>query len=930
MENRYFSKSRLIGYFIPILIGLGGIAFSQQLTSVVMRVTVIMLSVSIPLFVGGNLLARSQTGKQERLLLFFGIFLLVIGASVSISDLPNTLLQTEMLPEFVVDTSRLIGICSVLLGLFAVLYSVVRTREDVEAIGGRFRHLAEHINEGFVLTRADGPIFMVNQRFLDMFDLKRTQVIGKNATSLARHLETDTVKDAIQQRAKGIASEYEITAMVRGEERRFWFNGTPIYNERGRHTATLATVRDTTEQHRLSQRVERYAEELQKRVEHQEQQLVQSEARFRKLLVSMNEGFLTIDDNHCIQFANARVCELLGEAEQVVIGRKIFDFVDTQGRVRLLNLLARGAVRSATESREELSFVNAEGETIPCVVAVAYLGEDSEKDTVYSLVLTSLVRQKEMQRELEERAHELERANAELLSHDRAKDAFLSNVSHELRTPLSTIQGYVEMLHSDNLGTLSGPQQSALQVMERNAERLGILINEMIEFSRMEIRGIQLSLDLFGIERLLHEAIASIHPHTMAKDISTNYYVSDSLTFAWFDREKIAQVLGILLNNAVKFTDDGGMIQLNAQQGPDNTLQLSVSDTGIGIDEAHKEKIFTKFYQVDSSKTRRYEGAGIGLSIAKSIVEAHGGKIQIDSEMGKGSVFHIILPHACWNAAAVDPSFETDILNGVLLIDEKKESKEAVASVLDRWGLTWHHAPNGYDGVRTAETEQPDLILLNDTQQDRAGTATLNLLRQQPATADIPVLVFSGEAPGHTTEIAGMWNEAFFLDKPFSVKTLQETIGKALSGTPFTLLSSADEPVEEENESHPQILVLDADSGLLEWFSIALQKHDILCVGSTSLSHALNLVQNHPPVAIFLDVDVACVRVLDHVEAFRAQESTKNVPIYAMTGGKGETHVQVDISGIIHKPLVLKEVLRIVQACIETKETYQEEEKVSS
>ena len=149
---------------------------------------------------------------------------------------------------------------------------------------------------------------------------------------------------------------------------------------------------------------------------------------------------------------------------------------------------------------------------------------------------------------------------------------------------------------------------------------------------------------LFDPARLLREAAAAIHPEALGKDISVNIFCAEGLSSVWGDYSKLSQTLGVLCNNAVKFTPEGGMTRLSAEQRADQTLALSVADTGIGIAPAYQERVFTKFFQVDSSKTRRYEGAGIGLSVAKSIVEAHGGKIELVSEPGKGATFTVVLP----------------------------------------------------------------------------------------------------------------------------------------------------------------------------------------------------------------------------------------------------------------------------------------------
>jgi len=919
MRQHLHPKRRFALYLIPIVIGLGGVVFSQQLGSFFFRSAVLALSITVPLFASVNLLARYHSSRLERAALLAGVLFLVLGGGFSVSDFSGTLEAQQLLPEVLGRALHSVGIFSLLLGLFVVLYMVVRTGEDIEEVGERFWHLAEHISEGFILSAADGTVILVNNQLLEMLDLTREQILGHTTKELAKRMNLAPVQAQIQNRAKGLASEYEVTRTVRGEERRFWFNGKPIFDAHGRHTATLATVRDITEHHRLSQRVERYAQGLQRLVEEQTQKLIRSEERFRQLLVSMNEGFLTIDAANRIRFANERICTMLRMNAADLLGHDVFDFVDSMGRMRLLNLLAQGASIHPMESRQELDFVTSTGEHVPAVVAVAYIPDAEARDPAFSLVITSVAEQKEMQQQLEQRARELERANAELRSHDRAKDSFLSNVSHELRTPLSTIQGYVEMLTSDNLGALSGPQQGALTVMARNVERLVGLINEMIEFSRMEIRGVQIGVDLFPPAQLLREAAASIHPHTLARDISVNTFIADEFPYAWGDRQKLAQVVEILLSNAVKFTEPGGLIQLRADIRAKRTLSIAVSDTGIGIAPENHEKIFSKFYQVDSSKTRRYEGAGIGLSIARSIVEAHSGTIELQSALGKGSTFTVVLPEALFDTGVHMPDVAE--LHGLCLvfIDEAGDYYDALKTVLAAAGCQVTHVPNAYEGIRAAESDAPDVVLVNESPTDVAGTNSLRLLRSHLATETVPAIVFSAEGPTRTHEMTGLWSGAFLLSKPFEVSALLSGIRAAHAGDFWSGSGQLREETEREEidaaetkEILSYVLFIDADPGLLEWAETALYRRQIPCFCASTPDKALAIAEKEPPSVIFVDVDGPGMRAAEQVGVLFRDHTSSHPPVYIMTGLPEDVEAPNGIAGVLRKPFDINELVNII------------------
>lgn len=915
MQTRPYSKRRYLLYLIPVVIGMGGVVFSRQFDDLPVRLLVLAISLAVPLVSGGTLLVRYRTGTLERTFLFLGMLLLILGAAVSVTQFAD--------PFFgISDTSglmgipgniftRAVGMFSLLLGLFVVLWSIVRAGEDIEEIGARFELLAEQISEGFLLLTADGVVVTVNNRFLEMSGLRREDIVGKRADELSKDLDVKPIQEHLEQRRLGRSSEYEVTWHVRGEERRFWFSGTPIFDRTGKQTASLATVRDITEQYRLSQRVERYAQSLQELVEEQTRKLRASEEKFRDLLLTMNEGFLTLDARHRIRFANARICELLGCVQDDIIGRGIFDFIDAAGRVRLLNILARGADLPFGKTRQELQLMAASGEQVPALVAVAYIEQPGDQEPLYSLVVTSVADLKQMQRELEQRALELEKANEELRMHDRAKDSFLSNVSHELRTPLSTIQGYVEMLSSESLGPLAAPQRNALEVMGRNIQRLIGLINEIIEFSRMEIRGVQVNYSLYAPVRLARDAMASAHPAALAKGVRLELEAPDAPCFAWGDPEKITQVLGILLNNAVKFTGRDGQVRVRVKPHADNSLVIEVADTGIGIDPAHHEKIFTKFYQVDSSMTRRFEGAGIGLSIAKSIVEAHGGSIGLESALGAGSTFTVRLPDTVFQAQrAMEPVLDS---LRVLIISDWKDFADAVGAMLQSAGGTCTHAANAAIAQRHLEDNPPSLILINDGPADRLAQNAIASLRQHHALSTTPIVVSTGESPARIQDSGALWSDVYYLLRPFTPLVLAERLRLAVHGIPpEEFETAASSPMRDDNR--PNILVIDADPGLLEWLEMALRRRHIPCCCAFTVESALQMVQAQPPDIVFADGDLPPTQVREQIDALHATPATASVPIYLMSGIRTEAPPGNGIAGLLRKPFSIDELLALIPA----------------
>ncbi len=912
MKNRY-PRKRLILYLIPILMGLGGILFSLQLDSLPLRGVVTLLSVAIPLISCGNLLARFQISLLERLFLLLGVVMLLLGAGLSVTGFSDPSDDATVMTQQLALFSRVIGIGSLMLGLVVVLYMVARTGEDVEGMAERFMYLANHMHEGFILSRVDGPVLMVNKRFLEMFHIEEGDVLGQDTLALAERFQLQGISDHIEQRKNRIASEYEVTWNVNDEERYFWFSGTPVLNRFGRHYANLATVREITEQKRLAKRVERYAQGLQILVEEQTQKLQESEERFRTLLLSMNEGFLTIDTSNRIQFVNRRICDLLMADEADILGRDVLEFVDAAGRVRLMNLLVKRESLPDEEARLDLNFVDTGGAAVPVMLAVTYLTQGSAVEPVYSLVVTGVSELKQMQVQLEQRAQKLEELNEELLMHDRAKDSFLSNVSHELRTPLSTIQGYVEMLESGSLGEMAGPQIAAVRVMDRNVRRLVGHLNEIIEFSRMEIRGAQISRRLCTPSALILEAVSSFHPGALAREIELTSEVPEGLPPIWCDRTKMDQVLGILFNNALKFTPEGGTITVRAECIEGRTFKMSVTDTGIGIRREHQQKVFDKFFQVDSSKTRRYEGTGIGLSIAKSIVEAHGGTITVESEEGKGCTFTVILP-----AAVFDPVWKRDSLShlaglDVLVVDEGEAFPRALTYVLDPIGIEFRRATNGYQCLRELERKQPALILLNDTVNDIAGLSTLTLLRQNLTSDTVPVIAFTGASGERLREAGDLWGDIYFVSKPFTAQDLADALHAVCNEDESGMEKGRRVRDHESDNVLARILVVDNDPGLLEWVDTAMARRHVLAYCASAPAQAMELLQIERPGLILVDVDVPGTSVSDQLEALLPYAEAHGVPLYVMTGLPQRSRMPQGVAGCIRKPFSTEDLMALVR-----------------
>ena len=247
---------------------------------------------------------------------------------------------------------------------------------------------------------------------------------------------------------------------------------------------------------------------------------------------------------------------------------------------------------------------------------------------------------------LEERVRrrtiELQEALNKLSELDRMKTNFISNISHELRTPLTHLKGYIYLLIEGALGTLHPEQQDALAVVERSTGRLERLIEDLILFSMVESDQDPPNMQPSSLTDLLVNCYQRAMAKGNHKQIQVNLEILPELPRTLADRDKITWVVNQLLDNAIKFTNQDGQVLLKASQEGDQ-VQITVIDTGIGIPEDKISEIFKPFHQLDGNSTRKYEGTGLGLSLANKIVETHGSTITVVSQVGKGSLFQFHL-----------------------------------------------------------------------------------------------------------------------------------------------------------------------------------------------------------------------------------------------------------------------------------------------
>ena len=401
-----------------------------------------------------------------------------------------------------------------------------------------------------------------------------------------------------------------------------------------------------------------------------------------------------------------------------------------------------------------------------------------------------------LERRVAERTAELNRTNAELEYASQIKDEFLANMSHELRTPLTSILGLSESLLEQRRGSLNDYQEKSLQIIESSGRHLLELINDILDLSKIEAGKFDFYPQPISVDEICRSSLSFVKAQAVKKSITVTYIQDIAISRIFADPRRLKQILVNLLSNAVKFTSENGEVILQVNTDPEQDLiKFSVIDNGIGIAVEDLRRLFQPFVQVDSGLNRQHEGTGLGLALVQKLTDLHGGSVQVESEVGKGSRFTVNLPCLQGEVAKLEkpesqsapPISEQAENTGVpveaplylgliLLADDNMPSILTIGEYLESHGYEVVIAQDGLAAVMKAEAIHPDLILMDIQMPSMNGLEAIARLRGNARFADTPIIALTALAmPGdrERTLLAGA-NE--YMSKPVSLKTLKQTI----------------------------------------------------------------------------------------------------------------------------------------------------------
>jgi PAS domain S-box-containing protein len=674
--------------------------------------------------------------------------------------------------------------------------------------------------------------------------------------------------------------------------------------------------------------LEQLNQELEIGVEERTFELRESQERWELALRGTNDGIWDWNLRTNEVFYSSRWKQMRGFADDE-IGSRIQEWsnlIHDDDYNRVMNALADHLARKTPFFQEEYRVQRKDGSCMWVLDRRQALWDENGHVLRVVGSESDITIRKQTEQELRKINEQLTLTNAELQRATRLKDEFLANMSHELRTPLNAILGLSEGLQEDVFGEINPGQQKAIATIERSGRHLLELINDILDLSKIESGKLELQLALVPIKNLVDSTLPFVRQQATQKNINFSVYLPHSLGKIFVDELRIRQVLINLLNNAIKFTHEGGNVSLFLNLDG-NDLVISVTDTGIGIAPEDMNKLFQPFVQLDTKLSRQYNGTGLGLSLVRRLVDLHHGTVEVTSELGKGSCFTVKLPHhqsgnddlirhvafPSWNLSNLSPEN-----NKVLIIEDTRTAAEQVQRYLDEIGMEAVVYPQGEGAIAQIISYQPALIILDIMLPHRSGWEVLAQIKAHPETCSIPVIIVSVvDERSHGLELGA----TEYLVKPINRQQFHQVIHQLRQPTTNLTLESQNTPEidapSQITQKSPLILIAEDNEANVDTISNYLESRGYRLLVAKNGVESIELTKNHHPDLILIDIQMPIMDGLEATRLIRTDQNLTNIPIIALTGlampGDRNKCLQAGANEYLTKPVRLKQLTTMIE-----------------
>lgn len=503
---------------------------------------------------------------------------------------------------------------------------------------------------------------------------------------------------------------------------------------------------------------------------HLREVVARNQRRFEALYAHLPVNLHFCDGHHRLVDVNQSWLELLGYRRGDVLGRTWTDFLCPASRKELLGPEGHLGLRHQDLRGQEMTFLTQRGQPVEVLYFTAPVRSQGEDETIS--ILIDITHQKRTERDLQEARQQAESAN-------RAKSAFLAHMSHELRTPLNSVLGYTQILARE---ALSEQQMRGVQTIHRSGEHLLMLINDILDLSRIEVGQMTLKEESFDFQELLNHVVDITRIKAEQKKLSLSTRLQGKLPrYVRSDSRRLRQILLNLLNNAIKFTHEGGVHLLVETAQQVDVVRFSVRDTGVGIPQDRLTSIFEPFHQAHEHSARlKDQGAGLGLAISQRLVELMSGRIGVESWPGHGSTFWFEIPMPPARGHTRQRLRKRVGYHGparrLLVVDDRWENRLVIHNMLEPLGFELAEASHGAEALKVAASFEPDAILMDLVMPEMDGFEATRRLRADPDLKDTLVIALSASAFEEDRDQSYVAGCDAFVPKPVKMESLLQVL----------------------------------------------------------------------------------------------------------------------------------------------------------
>ena len=662
-----------------------------------------------------------------------------------------------------------------------------------------------------VITNKEGNIEYVNENFTRTTGYSFEEVKNQNP----RILKSDEMQDSHYKEmwetivAGKIWKGEFINKKKNGEI--YWESAiiSPLLNQKEEITHFVAVKEDITERKQ-----------------------VEEELRQFKLFADTSiEGFGMAELDTQILYQNKRLCDLCG-IDKAKMNESFLQFYPKKAKKKLREIVIPSAIKEG-HWRGELDHLKAGGGTFPTIHNFFVIKDEKGNSVRLATTITDITERKQIESELKKSIKMAEDAN-------RAKSTFLSNMSHEIRTPMNAILGFSELL-SRRIKDQS--QLNYLSSIQNSGKTLLQLINDILDFSKIESGKLDFSNEPTNIQDLVQDTINMLKVRSDEKDLHLHTVISKDLPSSInIDELRIKQILINLINNAIKFTEKGIIeVETRCQNKTNKYLDLiiRVKDTGMGISVENHQKIFRAFDQIEGLDSKRFEGTGLGLAITKHLVTIMDGTIELESEVGKGSIFTVILNNVKYSEGDVESEenidFDLDSIlfeeSTVLVVDDIKTNRDVLKGYMSGYKINVIEAENGEEALIAIEKYKPDMVFLDLRMPVMDGYETNEIILKNPEWSKIPIIAITASAFDKDEEkIIGLGFNGY-IRKPASLSEILSCLMKHLNYSAEVKKEDLTERVSIESIDKLEEVLLEIDKQIipvLEEIKVVWNKKNIL------------------------------------------------------------------------------------------------------